>query len=199
MPSSPPIGILGGSFDPPHLGHLVLARDALEQLGLGRVLLVPAAQSPLRAAPHAATFDDRLAMLRALAHDRPWLTVSDVERDLPQPSYTVNTARALRERHPGARLVWLIGADQLAQLHRWHQADELTHLLEFGVAARPGHEGTLPPIPGLRAHFLRPRFIEISSTEVRQRLANGLPIDHLVPPEVHTTIHLKGLYRTASA
>jgi nicotinate-nucleotide adenylyltransferase len=182
-----------------HLGHLILARDALEQLGLRRVLLVPALRSPLRTAEHVATFDERLAMLRAVARDHPWLDVLDIERGLPQPSYTLNTVHALRARFPTARLVWLIGADQLARLPEWHEPEALAHLLEFAVAARPGFPAAAPPLPGLRAHLLRPRNIDISSTELRQRLAKGLPIDHLVPAQIVHLIQLQGLYRQATA
>ncbi len=192
--NGPALGILGGSFDPPHLGHLILARDALEQFGLDRVLLVPAVQSPLRDAPHVASFEQRLGLLRKVAAGRPWLEVLDVEGGLPQPSYTVQTARALRGLYPGARLIWLIGADHLARLPLWKDPVDLARLVEFGVAARPGFPPVAPAVEGVRAQFLQPRNVEISSTELRQRLAQGLPIDHLVPFEIVETLQSQGNY-----
>jgi nicotinate-nucleotide adenylyltransferase len=188
------IGFLGGSFDPPHLGHLILARDALEQLSLGRIYLVPALQSPLRAKPHAGTFEDRLAMCRLMAEGRPWLGVLDIEGSLPVPSYTINTARRLAEMFKGADLVWLVGADQWDNLPKWKEYANLAKFLRFAVASRPGCGITVLPPPRPEAVPLHERNIEISSTELRERLYCKLPIDHLVPDAICRYIAAHRLY-----
>ncbi len=189
------LGFLGGSFDPPHLGHLIIARDAIEQLGLERVFLIPAMQSPLRDGAHNAPFEQRLDMCRIMAKGRDWLDVLDIEGNLPAPSYTIHTARKLVEMFPGASLVWLLGADQWARLPKWKDYDLLGRMLRFGVAARPGHNiGALPP-PSPEASLIHARNIEISSTELRERLYCKLPIDHLVPAGVQEYILKNGLYK----
>jgi nicotinate-nucleotide adenylyltransferase len=188
------LGFLGGSFDPPHIGHLILARDAFEQLSLDKIYLVPAVQSPLRGRPHIASFDDRMAMCRLAVRGHPWLDVLDVERDLPSPSYTVNTARKLAELFPGAALVWLLGADQWEMLPQWHDYETLVGLLRFAVAARPGHKLTALPFPEPKAVPLRTREIEVSSTELRERLYCKLPVDTMTPPGVADYIASHGLY-----
>ena len=189
------LGFFGGSFDPPHHGHVILARDAYEQLGLDKVYLVPAAQSPLRDRPHAASFADRLAMCRLVAEGRPWLDVLDVEGALPVPSYTINTARKLVERFPGAQLFWLLGADQWDQLPKWKDYPDLSRLLKFAIAARPGWKITTLPDPRPEASILRARHIEISSTDIRERLYCKLPIDHLAPQAIAGYISAHSLYQ----
>ena len=188
------LGFLGGSFDPPHLGHLILARDALEQLGLDKVYLIPAVQSPLRVKPHAASFEDRVAMCRLVAQNRDWLDVLDIEGALPVPSYTINTARVLAQRFPNCELVWLIGADQWEQLPSWKDYEELTRLLRFGVAARPGYQIAAHEPPCPEASPLLARNIEISSTQLRERLYCKLPIEHLAPKGVSEYIDSHRLY-----
>jgi nicotinate-nucleotide adenylyltransferase len=190
----PRLGFLGGSFDPPHLGHIILARDALEQLGLAKVYLIPALQSPLRERPHAASYEDRLALCRAAAAPHEWLGVLDIEGQLPVPSYTINTARALAARFPESELVWLLGADQWARLPQWREYAELGRLLRFGVAARPGTELKPLPPPGPVAELLAAREVDISSTEVRERLYCKLPVAHLVPAGVVDYIASERLY-----
>lgn len=189
------LGFFGGSFDPPHLGHVILARDAFEQLGLDKVYLIPAVQSPLRGRPHAASFAERLEMCRIVAAGRPWLDVLDIEAGLPVPSYTINTARALVERFPGATRVWLVGADQWDNLPAWKDYENLTRVLRFGVASRPGWKITPLPPPCPEASLLRARNIEISSTDIRERLYCKLPIDHLAPQGVADYILTHALYQ----
>lgn len=189
------LGFFGGSFDPPHLGHLILARDAYEQLGLEKIYLIPAAQSPLRDRPHAASFADRLEMCRALTRGRAWLDVLDIEGKMPTPSYTINTARALVEHFPGAARIWLLGADQWDNLPKWKDYTELSRLLKFAVAARPGWKIPFMPDPRPEASLLRARHIEISSTDIRERLYCKLPIDHLAPGPVNDYILAHSLYQ----
>jgi nicotinate-nucleotide adenylyltransferase len=188
------IGILGGSFDPPHLGHLIIARDALEQLGLQSVKLIPAWQSPLRDSDHAVPFEKRLELCRRLATGRPWLEALDVEASLPRPSYTINTVRELKKIYPGQQLVWIIGADQYVKLDQWKDIADLSQLVDFAVATRPGSQ-----LPGegertYAAHILRPRAIDISSTEIRERAKSHLPIDMYTTAEVVDYIGDQRLY-----
>lgn len=189
------LGFFGGSFDPPHLGHVILARDAFEQLGLDKVYLIPAAQSPLRARPHAASFTDRLEMCRLIAQGHPWLDVLEVEGKLPLPSYTINTAKELVQRFPGATRIWLLGADQWDNLPKWKNYENLSRMLRFAVAARPGWKITVLPEPRPEASLLRTRNIEISSTDIRERLYCKLPIDHLAPQPIADYISARSLYQ----
>jgi nicotinate-nucleotide adenylyltransferase len=188
------LGFFGGSFDPPHLGHLILARDAFDQLSLEKIHLVPARQSPLRSGSHAMAFEERLAMCRLLAQGRDWLDVLDIEGALPSPSYTVNTVRRLAEVFPGRKLVWLVGADQWEKLPKWKDWETLATLVSFAVAARPGHKVAKLPRPRPEFTVLKAREVDISSTEIRERLAAGRSIEHLVPREIAEYIDRRRLY-----
>jgi len=188
------LGFLGGSFDPPHTGHLILARDALEQLGLDKVYLIPSGQSPLRDRPHAASFEQRLNLCRAMAKGRPWMEVLDIEGHLPMPSYTINTARVLQTSFPDAELVWLLGADQWERLPQWKDYGLLSRIMRFGVAARTGYSISVFPPPCPEASLIHARNIEISSTELRERLYCKLSIDHLAPVGVPEYISSHSLY-----
>ena len=202
-PSS--LGLLGGSFDPVHNGHLVLARDLRERLGLDRMVLIPAAQSPFqRERGHGASAARRLAMARLAARGEAGLEVSDQEMRRPGPSYTVDTVRFFRAVHPGARLVWMVGADNLAGLPRWREAEALLGLCEIWVVARGGIDTTaarralagLPPLfrRALRGRLLETRRMEISSTEIRDRVRRGLSNKGLVPDAVNAYIARHSLY-----
>jgi len=188
------LGFFGGSFDPPHLGHLILSRDAFEQLALEKIYLVPALESPMREGSHAASFADRVAMCRGLTEGRDWLDVLDIEGSLPPPSYTVNTARSLARLFPGRELVWIVGADQWEKLPQWREYETLARLLSFAVAARPGHSVSVPARPGPLASILRARNVDISSTEIRSRIARGQSAEHLIPPLVAEYIDSHRLY-----
>ena len=187
------LGIYGGTFDPIHLGHLILARDALEQLKLDAVLFVPAARSPYKAKQPLAPNARRLHMLKAALKHEPRFWLSRCELDRPAPSYAVDTASEIREAFPRAHLFWLIGADQLDGLDGWHRYAELRKLVTFALLPRgdvPG--GKLPAgVLGLP----RPRQIDISATEIRHRVKARLPIDHLVPAPIAAYIQRHGLYR----
>lgn len=197
--------LMGGSFDPVHNGHLVIARDARERLGLARVVLVPAAQSPFKAAGHRSTAEQRLAMLRRAVRGEPRFTVSALELRRAGPSYTIDTVRHFRRRFPAARLVWLIGADNVAGLPRWREAAALVTECEIWVAARGGIESRaarrdLAALPAafrsaLRGRMLETRQMEVSSTEIRARAAASLSIKGLVPDAVASYISRVHLYR----
>jgi nicotinate-nucleotide adenylyltransferase len=175
-----------------HHGHLLLARDALEQLRLDAVLFVPCGQSPLKTRKPRASDARRLAMLRLALKNHPhfWLTRCEIDR--PAPSYSHDTALEIREAFPRAALFWLIGADQLAALDQWHRPDDLRRLVTFVVLPREG--AAAPEPPGTVLSLPRPRRVDISATEIRHRVKSRLPIDHLVPAPIAAYIKRHGLY-----
>ena len=190
--SSLRLGIFGGTFDPVHHGHLLLARDALEQARLDAVLFVPCAQSPHKDARPLTSNAERVAMLRRAlkGEERFWLSRCELER--PGPSYAIDTATEITEAFPRAMLFWLIGEDQLARLHEWHRWTELRRQVKFLLLQR-GPEGlkkTDAPVLSLP----RPRRIDISATEIRHRVKSRLPIDHLLPAAVAAYLRRQGLY-----
>ena len=186
------LGIYGGTFDPVHHGHLILARDALEQLRLDAVLFVPCGRSPFKHRKPRATDAQRVALLRlALKKDpRFWLTRCELDRRAP--SYAYDTALEVGEAFPRGKLFWLIGADQLATLEQWHRADELAHLVTFVLLPR-AKTGD-PALPGTVLSLPQPRRVDISATEIRHRVKSHLPIDHLVPAPVAAYIARHRLY-----
>ena len=190
------IGIYGGTFDPVHTGHLILARDAVELLDLARMIFVPAAVSPhkLDRAP-GASGADRLAMLRAAVADESAFEVDALELDRPGPSYTFDTVAALQARRPDAEWHYLIGADNVPDLSTWHRADELRARVKFAVFHRRAPDGVVPGAAGLPTLG---RVVDLSSTEIRNRVASGLSIRYLVPERVRDYIEACGLYRHPS-
>jgi nicotinate-nucleotide adenylyltransferase len=190
------IGFFGGSFDPVHFGHLCAAQDVCEHHELDRLFFVPAAQAPLK--PHDAqtSAGDRLAMLRAAVGDDRRFEVSDYELTKGGVSYTIDSVRHFRVQFPHDRLFWIIGADQVPQLHLWKDIHELALLIEFIFLGRPGLSvKTGPAIPSLRLHRCAGHAIEVSSTELRERVARGLPLDYFVPHKTVVYIKENGLYR----
>jgi nicotinate-nucleotide adenylyltransferase len=190
------IGFFGGSFDPVHFGHLCAAQDACEHHSLDRLFFVPAAQAPLKPQDAQSSAGDRLAMLRAAIREDRRFEVSDYELTKGGVSYTIDSVRNFRAQFPQDRLFWIIGGDQLPQLHLWKDILELASLIEFIFLDRPGqpaNEG--PVIPGLRLHRCAGHAIEISSTELRERVGRGLPLDYFVPHKTVVYIKEKGLYR----
>lgn len=187
------IGIFGGSFDPVHLGHLLVAHAAREEVELDRMFFVPAAVSPFKQAREAAPASERLRLLRLALAGLPWCEVSawDVERG--GVSYSVDLVRLFAERFPNAKLFFLIGADNLESLPRWRNAEDLAGLTEFVVLPRPGESPVRPP-EGFRVRTLKGWPIQVSSSDIRQRVKAGLPIEHLVPPAVAEIIRNNRLY-----
>lgn len=200
------IGVLGGTFDPPHYGHLILAEQARELLALDQLLLLPAAQ-PWRKSDRAVTpAAARLALLRLAVADDPYFAVSPMEIERGGPTYTVETLAALRETlGPAASLVFILGRDALLDLPNWRDPAGILALASLGVAARgglPGAELTAlnAALPGLRERLTvvpMPQ-IDISSTDIRRRVAEGRSIRFLTPPAVIVAIVEEGLYRSAS-
>jgi len=181
-------GLFGGSFDPVHFGHLILARDAMEQLSLDRMVFIPAAISPHKLDDPPAPADARLEMLRESVKGEPGFEVDDCELRREGPSFTVDTVRGYRERFPDDELFYFIGDDNIAKLHTWREIDTLRRLARFVVMSR---EGGAVPDEFLRVH----RRLELSSTEVRNRVARGLSIRYLLPESACDVIYRRGLYR----
>lgn len=189
----------GGSFNPIHHGHLIGARAVAERAGFDRIVLIPNAISPLKlAASQLAAPHHRLAMCRLAVEGDPLFEVDDLELARPGPSYTIDTARELRRR--GWQTVhWLIGADAVPTLPKWHEPDALLNEVAFVVIARPGHALSRAGVPPAVAHLMDRQVetpqIEISSTEVRSRVTAGRPIRYLVPQAVADYIAHHRLYR----
>jgi len=201
------LGILGGTFNPVHLGHLVLAQDALERFGLDGVLFIPCARPPHKPAPALADGAHRLALLRLAVAGDPRFEVSALELERGGPSYTIETVRRLRAERPASRLFFILGADSLLELHQWRAIGELLALCEFVTMRRPGVPAARlgaarlrlpPPWPArLRANLFTGHAVDISSTEIRRRLAERRSIRYLVPDAVGRYLAEQGLYRAS--
>lgn len=196
MAHTPKSGFFGGSFDPIHHGHLIAAQDALEQLHLDFLYFVPAFQSPLRDDEVRAAPEQRLRMIRLAISGDSRFRIHESEIARGGISYTYDTASALREEQPERLPVWIIGEDQVAKLPRWHRIEELCGLVDFAYFQRPGHTHPAEPeIPGLKLHRLRSHQVEISSTEIRQRVREKRPLRFLLPDPVIQYMDEQNLYR----
>jgi nicotinate (nicotinamide) nucleotide adenylyltransferase len=185
-------GLIGGSFDPVHHGHLIAADRAAESLGLARVLFIPCASQPLKPAGPVAPALHREAMLALALAGHARFGLESLELSRPGPSYTVDTLRALRERQPGERFVLILGADAAAELPRWRAADEVARLAEIAVLTRPG----VPEVASaFVAHVVATPAIEISASEIRARCLAGKSIRYLVPDAVADYIARNRLYQ----
>lgn len=190
------IGFLGGSFDPVHFGHLLAAQDAYEQYQLDRLILVPAAQAPLKPTDVQSSVEDRLGMLRAATEWDARFEICDFELRRGGVSYTIDSARYFRELYPTDDLYWVIGGDQLPKLHLWKDITELACLVEFIFLERPGYPvKARPDIPGLRLHRCDGHLLAISSTELRERTRRSLSLDYFVPHKAIVYIQEHSLYR----
>jgi nicotinate-nucleotide adenylyltransferase len=190
------IGFLGGSFDPVHFGHLMAAQDAYEQQHLDRLVFVPAAQAPLKPADIQSGPEDRLEMLQGAISGDPRFEVSDIELRRGGVSYTIDSARHFRVQFPNDDLYWIIGGDQLPQLHRWKDIGELARLVSFIFLERPGFPVKAhPDIPGLRLHRCDGHLLAISSTELRERVRRNLSLDYFMPSAAIRHLKERNLYR----
>ncbi|HEX6631881.1 MAG TPA: nicotinate-nucleotide adenylyltransferase [Gemmatimonadaceae bacterium] len=187
------VGLLGGTFDPPHLGHWLAAVDAYEALGLDRLVFVPAGRQPLKQHREAAAADDRLAMVRAMVHGDGRFAVDPIEIERPGLSYTVDTLEAYRRRPDVSALYFLVGADALASFAAWREPERVQALARLVVLRRDADAVALPA--GVAARVLESRRVDVSSTEIRARLRAGLSIRGFVPAPVEAYIAAAGLYR----
>jgi nicotinate-nucleotide adenylyltransferase len=194
------LGILGGAFNPPHLGHLVCAQEAVSQLSLDRVDFMPTANPPHREIDQDPGAQTRLDLCEAAVSDDERFTVSRMELDREGPSYTVDTLRALHEQSPDDELFLLLGGDQAAALPDWHEPEEVLRLATVAAVERAGFSRngigiTIGRLAGAeRVVFLDMPAIQVSSTLIRRRLGAGKPIRYLVPDAVGAMIADKGLY-----
>jgi nicotinate-nucleotide adenylyltransferase len=187
------IGLFGGSFDPVHLGHLLVARAAREEDGLDRLFFIPAAQSPFKPDARPAPAAERLRCLRLALAGETTAEIDDQEIRRGGPSFSIDTVRNYVRRFPGAELFYLIGADQVSQLHLWREAGELARLAQFLVVPRPG-EAVAELAAPFRGRTLRGVPLGISSSEIRARLKAGLSVAHLTPPAVAEALGNNRLY-----
>lgn len=185
------LGVYGGAYDPPHLGHLVAASDACEALGLDRLLWIPSAVHPLKPVRTAAGV--RLEMVRAAVAGDTRFIADGLELQRAGPSYTVDTLRELRAREPEAELFFLTGADNLRELPRWREPGEIARLATLAVLERAGE--VLPADPPLPAVAVTVTRVDVSSTDIRRRVAAGQSIRYLVPEAVRAVIERERLYR----
>jgi nicotinate-nucleotide adenylyltransferase len=187
------IGLFGGSFNPVQLGHLLVAQAAYEELGLSRLYFIPAAQSPFKAGAEQASPEDRVKMLRLALVGRTYCEIDEQEVKRGGLSYTIDTVRDYLKRFPNAKFYWLIGADHVATLPKWREADELARLLEFVVIPRPGEPSTPLP-PPFHGQALQGFPLGVSASQIRARIKAGQPIDLLVGPAVAEAIRNNRLY-----
>ena len=190
----PRIGLFGGSFDPVHLGHLLVAQAAKEELQLDRLFFILAAQSPFKPDRQPSAARERLRLLRLALAGWTWCEVDEQEIQRGGISYTIDTVRDYVARFPDTELFYLVGADQAVQLGKWRAAADLARLAQFVVIPRPGQNGTgLLPVP-FRGRVLGGFPVGISSSEIRARVKAGLPLEPLVPKPVAEAIRNNGLY-----
>ena len=187
------IGLFGGSFNPVHLGHLLVAQAAREELQLKRIYFIPAAQSPFKPEQPLAPGTERVRLLRLALAGRTDGEIDEQELARPGVSYSIDTVRDYARRFPEAQLFYLIGADHVKSLPQWREAGELARLVEFVIIPRPGQPPVEPPSP-FRGHYLSGFPLGVSSSQIRERVRGGQPIDLLVGPAVAEAIRNNGLY-----
>jgi nicotinate-nucleotide adenylyltransferase len=197
------VGIIGGTFDPPHKGHLAISQEARVKLDLSCVIFVPAGQPWLKAEMPVSRADDRFEMVRLAIAPYPYFRVSRIEIDRQGPSYTAETLEELKaEMENETEFYFLMGWDCVSQLPRWYDPDRIISLCRLAAVPRPGYpRPDLPAlerlVPGIsqRVDFLSVPLVDVSATDIRTRVARGSPITDLVPEAVEKYIRERGLYR----
>ena len=196
------IGIFGGTFDPPHLGHLILASEAQDQLELTRLLWTLTPEPPHKQDQPITSIEHRLAMVNLAIEDNPSFELSHVELDRPGPHYTLDTVRIVAEQNPNSEIVPIIGGDSLRDLPTWHRPKELLYACHWvGVMRRPGESSNLEALerklPGIssKVHYVDAPLLEIASREIRSRIVEGRPYRYYLPISVYEYIKENHLYR----
>jgi nicotinate-nucleotide adenylyltransferase len=193
------VGIYGGTFNPPHRGHLIVAESVRSQLSLDRVIFVPSFISPHKRDVEAASGEDRLEMLRLMVRGKEELEVSDCEVRREGVSYTVETLRLFHEENPKAELFLLVGMDNFTEFHTWRDPDDILEMATLVVMTRPGSDAVHGlPEEGSRVLLCRVPAVEVSSSMIRSRLQEGKSIQYLVPDDVRRYIDRRRLYRHES-
>jgi nicotinate-nucleotide adenylyltransferase len=187
------IGLFGGSFDPVHLGHLLVAQAACEEAGLERLFFIPAAQSPFKPEMKPTPPAERLRLLRLSLAGKSHYEIDEQEIQRGGVSYTIDTVRDYSRRFPQSQLYCLIGADHAPLLHKWREAEELARQVEFVAIPRPGQADAAFAAP-FRGRTLKGFPLGVSASEIRARVKAGLAIDHLVAPGVAEAIRNYQLY-----
>jgi len=195
------IGLFGGTFDPPHLGHLILASEAYSQLGLDRLLWILTPDPPHKQDQVISSVKHRLAMVKLAIADNPTFELSRVELDRPGPHYTLDTVETIAEEYPDADITPIIGGDSLRELPTWHKPKELLFACHWvGVMRRPGEEPDLQELedklPGIssKVHYVDAPLLEIASREIRSRIAGGREYRYYLPVPVFEYINKNHLY-----
>ena len=196
------LGVFGGTFDPPHLGHLILAAEAYDQLGLERLLFVVTPDPPHKYGLEISPLKHRFAMLRASITDNPDFELSRVDIDRPPPHYAVDTAQILARQFPGAELVYLMGGYSLRDLPDWHNPQSFVDVIHsLGVMRRPGDHidlsGLEELLPGAadKVRFVDAPLLEIASSQIRERVSQGRPFRYYLAPPVYHYILEHKLYQ----
>jgi len=196
------IGVIGGTFDPIHYGHLIIAEEARVKVGLAKVIFIPAGNPPHKLRRPYSPAHHRYKMVELAIASNPYFEISPIEINRPGPSYSVDTMAILREEMgPNVELYFIMGVDSLAGILTWHKPEELIKLCKIIAVNRPGYGVDIDAlnslIPGIKEQviFIKAPEIGISSTEIQQRVREGLPIRYLVPPEVERYIYENKLYR----
>lgn len=196
------VGILGGSFDPIHNGHIAIAEDSILQFGLDMVYFMPTAESPLKGHLPLAPAMERYKMIELAIKNHPKLEVLDWEILRKGMSYTIDTANLLKKHWPHINFYWIIGSDLLQSLPKWKNINQLTQLIEFIVVQRTSPTSSLTPLlqslPNIKLHTIYNPLYSISSSAIRQAVEQHQPIDHFVPLEVKNYILINKLYESKS-
>ncbi len=196
------VGVIGGTFDPIHIAHLVIAEEARVRLDLERVVFVPAGTPPHKVDYDLSSAEHRLAMVELAIATNPYFVLSRVDIERSGPCYTVETIKLLKDKWgPGVEIYFIMGQDSLVDILTWHEPQRLIQLCHLVVLGRPGYKANLEELeallPGVtsRTHILNSPELAISSSDIRQRVREGLPIKYQVPEAVEEYIYAHGLYR----
>jgi nicotinate-nucleotide adenylyltransferase len=195
------VGLFGGTFDPPHVGHLILASEAKSQLELNRVLWTVTPDPPHKQEQQITPLEHRLAMVKLAIEDEPAFELSDIELNRPGPHYTIDTIKLLSKQNPEAEIVPILGGDSLNDLPTWHEPQEILYAAHWvGVMRRPGERTNLEALerelPGIssKVHYVDAPLLEIASREIRDRAAAGKPFRYYLPESVYEYIEKHHLY-----
>jgi len=198
----PRIGLFGGTFDPPHLGHLILASEAQTQLELDRLLWILTPEPPHKQEQNITSIKHRLAMVQLAIADNATFELSRIELDRPGPYYTLDTINLVAEQNPGADIVPVIGGDSLRDLPKWHEPQKLVYACHWiGVMRRPYDKSNLAELesqlPGIssKVHYVDAPLLEIASREIRSRIAEGKSVRYYLPTNVYKYINQHHLYQ----